>query len=1067
MSDFVQQSFTFLGSPQRLPRRNAVIEAGAGTGKTTRIVKEVVTRLLEERDLAPERIVLITFTEKAAAEIADRVRWALTDLYLGRDAERLAWPRGSAQPVIEVPAEKRAAYLEACQRQLQSADRLKSQTIHSFCQSLLRLFPIEAGLDPRFGIVQGYARTRLMQEVFDAWMHEEMTGGAEAFVAQWRVIIERLGWLERVRDAIFALAERRELLDDPRYSLGSIDDLHERIASAVSSLRGLDPDRCAGAAIEIVEYFRRTAPPATPSLAGWGGYFEPIAEALKSADLRHFKGANAADVKLIRGEDKKRTIHDVLTQHEAAVAIRDTTRRFVAAVDAEKLRRGVVDFDDLLLRTDRLLEIPEVLSAIRERFDYIFVDEFQDTDRLQAKLVDRLARGADGKLVAGRTVLVGDPKQSIYSFRRADPEMFAQTVERFILEGADREYLEHQYRSDPPLVDAINAIFGELFVGSDDDAVARPAYRALTAARKEPRRRERCRLRFLAADAPENEDRDWIEAQLAADYIERDAAGNDFSRYAILLRKMTAAAVYADVFEHRGIPLLLPPGRALLEQRACVDLVAVLRAIAHPFDRGATIAAARTPYFGLSDEEIAAYYLYGEEAVELRGPYAACLEEISRFERASHELTVEELVELVIGEREIETYYHTLRSGKRSLAHLERFRDLTVEFTASTGGSLRHFVDELTRRRLQGEEAEPLWADESIDAVRLMTVHASKGLEFETVILPDLGSATRPDDMNVFVVDDPPLLAMTGNLQTISADYCISSGRTLRQIEKERDAAELDRLFYVAVTRARSHVVFVTTIGKKSNQSFWKPLTTCFDFDVKSFDTLFSAEKGEVERFMNVGAAAVPVMFERAATPVRAEGDLPRFVSTAIDAIVRGSNPKDFARSTFEPVRTIDAADVARRRAAEKNRLSGIALHRALELWRGELEDIGQVLRRVEREFGLDTASSSDVEKRLRLIAASETFSRIRSASPVGREMPVYFDAGGETREGRLDLLLREADAFLVVDYKRGTPHAERVEKDSLQVRQYCEALRAATGEDVRGLLWYIDLEHDQSVEVR
>ncbi|HKO01254.1 MAG TPA: UvrD-helicase domain-containing protein, partial [Thermoanaerobaculia bacterium] len=169
----VAQQSLFAAPPPRPARRNLVIEAGAGTGKTTTIVAEVLKLMLRDADLAPERIVLVTFTEKAAGEIADRIREALVEIEQHIDDERVAWPIGSPHPLFEVPTAEREAYRAACARQLARIDSLRSQTIHSFCQSLLRQFPIEAGLDPQFRIVEGFERSLLFAEAYDGWIDRE------------------------------------------------------------------------------------------------------------------------------------------------------------------------------------------------------------------------------------------------------------------------------------------------------------------------------------------------------------------------------------------------------------------------------------------------------------------------------------------------------------------------------------------------------------------------------------------------------------------------------------------------------------------------------------------------------------------------------------------------------------------------------------------------------------------------------------------------------------------------------------------------------------------------------
>ena len=208
----VQSAFAF-GKPRR---RNIVIEAGAGTGKTTAIVAEVLRLLLGDEALQPERIVLVTFTEKAAGEIADRIHQALTELALRfESAESVSWPIGSATPLFEVPSGQRDAYHRACIAQLGRIESLRSQTIHSFCQNLLRQFPIEAGLDPQFKIIEGFERSLLHGQLYDAWIDDETRlHPTQDVVDEWAFLLRHTGYLFMIRNAIFELIDRRDLLTE-------------------------------------------------------------------------------------------------------------------------------------------------------------------------------------------------------------------------------------------------------------------------------------------------------------------------------------------------------------------------------------------------------------------------------------------------------------------------------------------------------------------------------------------------------------------------------------------------------------------------------------------------------------------------------------------------------------------------------------------------------------------------------------------------------------------------------------------------------------------------------------
>lgn len=402
----VQSAFAF----DRPRRRNIVIEAGAGTGKTTAIVAEVLKLLLGDEALLPERIVLVTFTEKAAGEIADRIHQALTELALRFDSgESVSWPIGSATPLFEVPNGQRDAYRRACSAQLGRIESLRSQTIHSFCQSLLRQFPIEAGLDPQFTIIEGFERALLYGELYDAWVDDEtrLHPTPEA-KRDWEVLLEHVGYLFLVRNIILPLLDRRDLLLDETYDLGALDLIEHELLIAIEKLRGCD------SVPGICDYLRDHRPPPRGStIEAWLDYLRPIANEIRTTDLPRGKVNEQykQPLRVLRASDKKsHSVYDQLSSHRAAVSLLALTRRFAAFLEEEKRKRGVVDFDDLLLRTQSVLADPAVLRRAREQFDYIFVDEFQDTDRVQANIIDLLARNEHGAVIDGRTVIVGDPK---------------------------------------------------------------------------------------------------------------------------------------------------------------------------------------------------------------------------------------------------------------------------------------------------------------------------------------------------------------------------------------------------------------------------------------------------------------------------------------------------------------------------------------------------------------------------------------------------------------------------------------------------------------------------------
>ncbi|HEX6159779.1 MAG TPA: UvrD-helicase domain-containing protein [Thermoanaerobaculia bacterium] len=1049
----MQRSFDFgLIAPATPARRNLVIEAGAGTGKTTAIVAEVLKLVLEREELVPERIVLMTFTEKAAGEIATRIREALEELDAHLDDEVVAWPLESPNPLVVVDDRERARRLIA--RHLGNIDALRSQTIHSFCQSLLRQFPIEAGLDPQFRIIEGFERSLLYGQLYDAWVDAETrVDPTPSIVAEWEIVFAHLGYLFAIRDLVFALLDRRDLLHETAYDFGDFELVRATLEDAVTWVRRGDTSGVKDPAARAVADYLIENDDEPDSLDAWLRFLQPIAGRMRDIDYRGC-GPLKEPMTALRSGDKGDSIYDRLASHRAAEALLAMTRRFIEYLDAEKRKLGVVDFDDLLLRTMAVLEDDEVLRRARAQFDFIFVDEFQDTDRTQARIIDRLARDEHGVFIPGRTIVVGDPKQSIYGFRRADPETYYRMTEELAAGGAERRRLLDQYRSDAPLLDAVNAIFDCLFPEGDHDPnVFRPAYNALRAGRATPRRELDARITLLQTEADDKADRYFAEAETIAEWILRHRQGGerDLQRFAILFRRLTRLDDYLDTFDRYGVDYVLPPTRLFLDRRAPVDLLAVLRAIGYPFDRGAQISAARTPYFALTDDEIATGIIEENES------WQVFVRAIEAYRNAARHLTVSQLIDQIVATSGIEQVYDAAIEGVRHKRHLEHLRAIAFAYDHATGGSVRQFVDEITRRRTEPDEMEPILIDESRNAIRIMSVHAAKGLEFETVILPDLSFAsnTSADAVQLFTVEEPRSLVLAGRAESLSASFRFTGpDKPLRKVASAREDAEMRRLFYVAVTRAMTDVVFVANPKHARNVGFWKCITETLG---KNLGDLWPAEGREVN-LLTIGTRVVPVAFETVGVGVREQSSRARLHDRSLEAKLAASPVVPLDLNMPMPVAVpLTPHEITAGRSAARRKSAGILLHRFLELW-DPTSDPEPLLGRLAAES--DPELIAGVRQRLEVIRRSPTLTRIANAETIGRELEIHFvDENGAVIERRIDRLLRENGRDLVVDYKTGPYTPARFRGDEEQVSRYCGAISAMTERPCAGLVWYVDAD--------
>ena len=1074
MSSPLQHALPFRTAAAPPPRRNLVVEAGAGTGKTSAIVAEVLKLLLGDEELTPERIVLMTFTEKAAGEIADRIHAALAELELHFDDEIVSWPVGSETPLFVVPHGMRETYRRACQKQLARIDSIRSQTIHSFCQSILRSHPIEAGLDPQFKIVEGFERSLLYGQLYDAWFDEETRlHPTSQSLQEWEFLLAHVGYLFQIRDLVFALLARRDLLSEADYDFGGLEEIQGELIDSLASIRRSDIGNIKESeGAPVFRYIQEVEPPRNASIDDWLDYFSPIATPMREANLPRDPALKKALLVLRTENSKNSSIYERLLRHRSTIAIHALTRRFIDFLDREKRKLGVVDFDDLLLRTAELLQQRPVLDRVRQQFDHIFVDEFQDTDRTQARILEKLGTDGSEMWVPGKVTVVGDPKQSIYGFRRADPETYRSMTARLIGSGAEERVILEHYRSEPPLLDAINAMFTAVFANADSDAnVFRPPYRPLRAGKREGAGDGRPRITFLHASHEEKSSRHLSEAEAVAEWIEanRHRAEKDLRRFAVLFRRTTKLDDYLDTFDRYGIDYVLPPTKAFLERRAPVDAVAVLRAIARPFDRGAEISAARSPYFGLTDQEIVEGALFAGDPEAAPRAWSSFVTVMNAYRQQASHLTVSGTLDLLIESTGIEATYDALVDGRRSRKHLEHLRTIAFQYDEKIGGSLRQFIDEIERRREEPDETEPSLADDDSNAVRIMTVHAAKGLEFDTVILPDLVFPTKiADKQSLFVVEEPRSLVMTGRAQSISAHYRLTpGGQRLKSISGEREEAETRRLFYVAVTRAITDVVFVCNTSSFQKNGFFGCLAGTFGFEKDSFDSLWPGDAGREVRSLQVAGTVLPAAFEKMSIRDVARRTVRRLRDAALEeSLAKGEIVEPSLAMPPPSESSLTPAEAAIARASSKNRLAGILLHRFLERWDSSAQS-DSLLTKLAGEMGAPAPAVEVVRRRIAALRTSPTLTRLERAETIGRELPIRFvDDTGKLVEKRIDRLIREEGREIVVDYKSGAPTPDRLEDDRDQVRRYCRAIAAMTGRPCGGWIWYVDASLDELVIV-
>jgi ATP-dependent helicase/nuclease subunit A len=802
--------------------RSFLVEAAAGTGKTTALVGRMVETLRQGRARLAE-IVAVTFTEKAAGEMKLRLRGALE---VARQREAAGAGRDR---------------LDRAVAELESA---RISTIHGFCSELLRARPVEAGVDPDFEVApeDGPLGRRAFAEIFQAEL--QAPSGA----------VRRL--LRRARDPRRSLerafATRVDLRDHPTPWRRPDLDRTAGLRGALEDLR------------DLASLSRLASNPVTDPLAKSLGEVARVFEGLSGED--DLDAVEAALVGVLgtlrRARPGRGRYYGERLLRADVVARRDGVRgrleALVADLDADlasqlfealgpaverygeiKSRAGALDFLDLLIGARDLLRTDATSrDALRAQAKVVFVDEFQDTDPLQAEVLLTLASGGPppgpGEIPMprpGALFLVGDPKQSIYRFRRADVALYERIKRELAAGGVPTLELTTNFRSVPQVQRAVNRAFGARMDGLD----GRPAYVPLAPHR--PPREGMPAVVALSVPSPYGRyGRVWAGkvAESAADAVgafvawaigesgwtvgppggERPLATRDIC---LLFRQMRGygrdrTQPYVAALEARELPHVLVGGRALADREEVLALATALRAIEHPQDALSVYATLRGPYFALTD---AALLVHRERVGPLhplapvgealldpeRRPVAEALALLGELHRQRNRRPFADTMARFLDATRAHAGLGLWPNGEQTLGNVLRLVEVARRFEGQGGESFRAFVELLEEQLEEGRGVTPPVVEEGAEGVRLMTVHGAKGLEFPVVVLCD---PTQEWDQRTpsRYVDAARRLWATPLAGCVPLEL-----REAADEVRSADAAEELRITYVAATRARDMLV--------------------------------------------------------------------------------------------------------------------------------------------------------------------------------------------------------------------------------------------------------------------
>ena len=876
-----------------------LLDAGAGSGKTAVLVERFARAVVED-GVDVSQILAITFTEKAAAELRERIRGRLRQLG-DQDSARAA----------------EGAWIS---------------TIHAFGARVLRTHALAAGLDPEFTVLEEHRAAELSGAAFEAALaaHAASPDGAGLLLA---------------------------------YGPGP---LRAAVLAAYGQLRAIGQ-----------------ISPALPA---------PLGE----LEIGMWDGLEA-----------------LLASYGERYA-------------ALKRSASALDFEDLELLARDLLRREEIGDRYRARFRHVMVDELQDTNRVQLELVDLVAGG-------GALFMVGDAQQSIYGFRNADVELFQERGRELEARGA-RASLTVNFRSRPEILSVVNESFEQL-MGE--------RFRPLVAAREPASEPPEPRVDLLVVDKGSDWEEDdslarpWrlAEARVLAGRLAEliEVEGCAAGEIVLLTRATTDLRVYERALEAAGVATYVIGGRGYWGHPQVVQVVAYLRALANPLDQEALYATLLSPLGGGLSLDGLVLLAAGAESALAQADRAA----LGRFrywfagERiAAARLGAEELIDRALAASGYELALLSMPDGRRRLANVRKLMRLAREWETEGGSDLAGFVDLLGRLQSgpgRGRESEAPMETEGLDAVRLMTIHRAKGLEFPVVCVADLGRGPTYGRDLVRLSRDGGRLGLMVARPGLARNLRTPTYAELSDLQWAAEQDEERRLFYVAMTRARERLILS---GAMKQASSGARSGTPADWIVPVLRDLpgvryawISADSEYVDH-NNCGQhtqSRTVVPAEPAPVPALAPMPAPAPAPIPVPTLSY-SAIHDHARCgyRFYVERILGVPPNPEEPVPGYRPGLGAPTGGASPGGRQRGTEVHQLLQRIDfRRPVIPSAVSRDVADLLEAFARSRIGDRLAAASDVRREQRFAFPFEGTLVTGTFDVLARESpDRLLVVDYK-------------------------------------------------
>ncbi len=980
------------------PARKIAVRAGAGSGKTRAIIAKYLG-ILESGEADISQIVTITFTENAATELKSRISSEIT-----RYIENYGY-KGNIS--------------EDWRRKFFSAP---IGTIHSFCSGILRENVFDSGLPLNFSVIEGSEEAAFYEQNIGKFLLTKIEEGDPRLK---RLLeMESYDYAQILKIIAMILKEAGKLhLEPPFLPYGGRARSEEPSTDDLKSI-GEKLDRSINQHVSTLPARSKRKKEILNDLRGKINLVFGI-----DHNIRHLQTIyeeikdekKTSEIELSR-QALLREVLSVIELYDSEInsIYLDLSGDAYHFLRERKTLEEKIEYEDMIRFTIELLEKnPEILGYYRNFLKFIIVDEFQDTDSLQLRLMNLLTDGDSG----GSLVVVGDVNQSIYGFRGAEPETFGK-----ILQAGDFEKISFaaNYRSCDSLIDSFNGFFAGTFPEGYYEKMTVPTSRPGPGISVE----------IIACEGAKADEATELEARAVASRIKKIQTESS-EEIALLFRRSSKVSVYEKALAREGIRFQSRIGRGFYELPEVRDVMCMLRYLLDPQDLLARASVLRSPYFGASDDELFSHF-QGEGKNGSRVEQYLCFLDEKRREYVNGDAF--RAVDFAVNGLGYSSAALVLPDGKAKYLNLKKVLLMTENLVSHKGYGIRQVVEYFDSMR--GSEKEEQVFEETDDSgvVKLMTVHGAKGLEFHTVFLchtnykePPVPERVMADSEKGFIIRYP----------AFSSD----NWEELKSRIKEKKTEEEKRTLYVAMTRAKKRlfIYFSGSLAKDGGIQVKKGSFAEFiDSKLLLSSRCLEAPQGFTDDTWGI---SFPGLYE---------GGVPEEPSSAPDtSSLQTEIPLQFKymeplygredkreRTEISPLPDL-FSPTDRLKDPER---AGSIMHRFLEVWDFREETAEKEIEFVLGEFLVSNPNMKELLLELSSnFLESELFSFIGEAQEIRRELKFVFNPGKDSpKRGRIDLLTEEDGGIRLFDYKyRKSIDDDAHEAYKEQMDGYCEAIRS------------------------